>query len=1192
MTEPSPSSNNVSNTPLPQPTLATGLAEDDDEPPSSNQRSFINQSHVQSQPNAEMTGEKEKLELEHNDQTITNTNTRPMPTLPPVSASGTVPKMTQRRAPNRQRSGASKRMAPTRMERLKALITPNDTTITGDLMPLPTYTQSLLAAVRYTPLNTFLLFIPVSWGLHYSHQSDTLIFVFSALGIVPLAALLGFGTEQIALRTSSSVGGLLNATLGNVVELIIAGIALQRCELDLVQSSLLGGLLSNLLFVLGMAFVVGGYRFHQQEFQPMVAQLNSSLMTVAVIALIIPSAFHEYLGDRLPQGTELDVLLELSRGSAIILILIYIAYLYFQFYSHKSMFEDVSQTSFSSSSSISTRSVPSSASSLSTIELPRMNFVSAVLLLVATTALAFVTSENLVSSLEGVVETHPEVSKEWLTLIIIPIISNAAEHVTAVVVASKGKFDLAMSVAVGSCIQIALFVIPFLVILAWGMGKNLTLYFDELETLVLFFSVLLVKFSVEDGKSHWLSGVVFVAVYTLIALSFWHFPVTQPVHAEHVVTNRGVSNLDFRAKSYMVERKSCPSSNEAMTINALPRENSWKTANFKRVGAQKTGKCRHSFSYGCHVEWLQILPQLTEITPPALVNIAKDSALPPTTRRHASSAGDTSSNAYCVAIAGSKTRPHIHLACNMARSTRRAESGVGCFTFSIYAVEISVPLAVPRVFFSRKGIKELKLSHSTLTLSLTSSFPADRKAQDVWTCDLDNFLTTTRNMMDDVLISQLPPAILRSSLRALIAQGSAMQRIFVEHVRRRLAESPPKLPGPSELFLGNAPIYAEFLASTRCMFSSKMAQESLPYLTHFLKSILESGVKWCPNDSLELAFEKACGDIVQAVQALKESRPNPTEELGTRLHDLQTALEKCEKYCTNQGLCYPFTRARLQVDDVLSLTFPESAEPLAQTPPNQSRNGSPLPSKFLVKPDPKSTRHIEYVYLGKLKAPRLFNGLWQMSSPAWGSASSNKQELALTQLVKKGFIATDMADHYMTAVCRKYGIKLLTYGSFCGGFLSDKWLGRDAPDIYSESEQLTPSQRKYFDMILTWGSWSHFQTLLLTLSSIASKHRVDLANIAVRWVLERPSVGAVIVGTRLGVSSNADSNLKAFQLQGGEGEGEGGVRLDEEDCKRLEEVALGLSSGVSGLSEAGEGRLGSRTKMVFEKLGDCGHEYR
>ncbi len=155
------------------------------------------------------------------------------------------------------------------------------------------------------------------------------------------------------------------------------------------------------------------------------------------------------------------------------------------------------------------RASTESSSSSSTQHL-KLNTWFSLGLLITVTALAYLTAECLVDSLEGLVAAHPSVSTEWITLIIIPVISNAAEHTTAVIVACKGKFDLAMSVAIGSCIQIALFVIPVLVLVAWGMDKPLTLLFDPLETLVLFFSVLLVKFSVEDGRAHWMSGVVLV----------------------------------------------------------------------------------------------------------------------------------------------------------------------------------------------------------------------------------------------------------------------------------------------------------------------------------------------------------------------------------------------------------------------------------------------------------------------------------------------------------------------------------------------------------------------------------------------------------------------------------------------------------------------------------------------------------
>ncbi|KAJ3553114.1 hypothetical protein NM688_g3786 [Phlebia brevispora] len=417
-----------------------------------------------------------------------------------------------------------------RIPDLQTLLTPS-----RPLGASPGYLRSLKSAITYSPLNVLLVFIPVSWALHLARASDTLTFVCSALAIVPLAAQLTLATEQISLRTSQSAGGLINATFGNIVEMIIGGIALSKCDLALVQSSLLGGLISNLLLVLGTAFTVGGYRFHQQEFQPMAAQLNTSLMTVAVISLLVPAGFHAFLGDRL-KGNEGPLLLKLSRGSAVVLICIYIAYLIFQFYSHIDMFTDTYElTSMTDSRRSSFGScagddpilpvtdpliVPSASMPY---ESPQLNTVTAVCILVFATALTYVTADSLVSSLNGMVE-RSDISKKWVAFIIIPIISNAAEHMTAVIVASKGKFDLLMSVAVGSCIQIALFVIPALIIVAWCLGKPLTLLFDPIETMCLFLSILLVKFSIGEGKTHWMSGVALTGVYMLIAISFWDYP--------------------------------------------------------------------------------------------------------------------------------------------------------------------------------------------------------------------------------------------------------------------------------------------------------------------------------------------------------------------------------------------------------------------------------------------------------------------------------------------------------------------------------------------------------------------------------------------------------------------------------------------------------------------------------------------
>ena len=283
------SSNNASNAPhhsnLPNSPVPN---DDDDEPPCSGQTTIPNTTAI-------------TFDEVPSDRNVTVTSSNPEKSLPPKrgTVSTTTPVFV-----DKERGVAN----ITPANRLRILFTP-----THELGPSPGYLLSVKNALLYSPLNILLLFIPVSWALHWTHQSDTVIFVVSALAIVPLAALLGLGTEQIALRTSQAVGGLLNATLGNVVELIIAGIALGRCDLALVQSSLLGGLLSNMLLVLGMAFIgtssilsyphpvhpnsqppslaVGGFRFRSQEFQPMAAQLNSSLMTVSVIALVIPAAF-------------------------------------------------------------------------------------------------------------------------------------------------------------------------------------------------------------------------------------------------------------------------------------------------------------------------------------------------------------------------------------------------------------------------------------------------------------------------------------------------------------------------------------------------------------------------------------------------------------------------------------------------------------------------------------------------------------------------------------------------------------------------------------------------------------------------------------------------------------------------------------------------------------------------------------
>ncbi|KPV74284.1 uncharacterized protein RHOBADRAFT_15953 [Rhodotorula graminis WP1] len=360
-------------------------------------------------------------------------------------------------------------------------------------------------------LNVLLVFIPVGWALHFTHQNDTIVFVFTFLAIIPLAKLLGYGTEELALRVGQTLGGLMNATLGNAVELIVSIIALVKCEihkatfLQVVQSSLLGSILSNLLLVLGMCFFAGGIKFQEQGFKDTAAQLNSSLLVISVIAILLPAGYNAAFADNQTAEIEQDRILKMSRGIAVILLVVYLAYLFFQLFTHQHLYAEGHDEEEEE------------------VEEPTLNKWAALVLLVVVTVLVAVTAEFLVGSINGLTEAHPEISVEWVGLILLPIVGNAAEHVTAVSVSVHDKIDLSMGVAVGSSIQIALFVIPFMTVLGWIMDKPLSLLFDPFESITLFLSVLIVNYTIQDGRSNWRTSP-FSAVYIIVAVAFWFYP--------------------------------------------------------------------------------------------------------------------------------------------------------------------------------------------------------------------------------------------------------------------------------------------------------------------------------------------------------------------------------------------------------------------------------------------------------------------------------------------------------------------------------------------------------------------------------------------------------------------------------------------------------------------------------------------
>ncbi|KAG9233761.1 Sodium/calcium exchanger protein-domain-containing protein [Amylocarpus encephaloides] len=359
-------------------------------------------------------------------------------------------------------------------------------------------------------VNILLVFVPLGMVAGAMSWNPTTVFILNFFAIVPLAALLSFATEEISLKLGQTMGGLLNATFGNAVELIVSIVALTKGEIRIVQSSMLGSILSNLLLVLGCCFLAGGITNTtegtalgiEQDFNMTVASTMSSLLSVAAASLIIPATLYAALS-KSKEATEGNIL-TLSHGTAIILLVLYVLYIFFQLKTHSHLFDG-------------------EAADNEEQEVPQMSPWAAGTILIVVTLLVAVCAEFLVDSIESVVETM-HISKTFIGLILLPIVGNAAEHVTAIVVALKDKMDLAMGVAIGSSMQIALLVTPALVILGWIIGQPMTLHFETFETVVFFLSVLVVTYVLQDGKSNFLEGAMLLGLYFIIALAFLVYP--------------------------------------------------------------------------------------------------------------------------------------------------------------------------------------------------------------------------------------------------------------------------------------------------------------------------------------------------------------------------------------------------------------------------------------------------------------------------------------------------------------------------------------------------------------------------------------------------------------------------------------------------------------------------------------------
>lgn len=353
-------------------------------------------------------------------------------------------------------------------------------------------------------LNLLLVFVPAAFVLEYAlHASATVIFVVSCLGVIPLAGMMGHATEELAERMGEGVGGLLNATFGNAAELIIAIIALRAGLFDLVKASITGSIIGNILLVFGLSTLAGGLRYQTQKFNSTAASAGSTLLVLSAVALLTPAVFHSLVGST-AQTAERHLSLEIS----IVLIITYALSLVFTLKTHRFLYTgDINKEDDEEGDAH-----------------PRPMWKPIALLLAATVGIAFM-AEFLVGAATETAEALGW-SEVFVGVIVVAIIGNAAEHSTAILMSMKNKMDIAINIAVGSSIQVALFVAPVLVLLSYAIApRPMDLIFTPLEVLAVAVSVLIMAQVAGDGESHWMEGVQLLAVYAILGIAFFFLPM-------------------------------------------------------------------------------------------------------------------------------------------------------------------------------------------------------------------------------------------------------------------------------------------------------------------------------------------------------------------------------------------------------------------------------------------------------------------------------------------------------------------------------------------------------------------------------------------------------------------------------------------------------------------------------------------
>jgi Ca2+:H+ antiporter len=346
-----------------------------------------------------------------------------------------------------------------------------------------------------------LLLVPAAITLELMRADALYIFAASALAIIPLAGWMGRATEWMSEHLGSGIGGLLNATFGNAAELIIAIMALRAGLHEVVKASITGSIIGNILLVLGLAFVSGGAKYSNMKFNRTAASLSATLLALSAIALIVPGLFHQLAGAN-AATLERTLSLEIS----VVLTITYIFSLIFALHTHKHLY--VGEADEDSDQALGLGHVPIWLSGL---------------ILLAATALVALLSEFLVGAIEHTAERlgMPDI---FIGVFVIAIVGNAAEHSTAILVAVKNKMDLAVNIAVGSSLQVALLVAPILVFVSYAFGRPLDLLFTTFEIAAVALSIGIVNLIALDGESNWMEGVLLLAVYAILGLAFYTMP--------------------------------------------------------------------------------------------------------------------------------------------------------------------------------------------------------------------------------------------------------------------------------------------------------------------------------------------------------------------------------------------------------------------------------------------------------------------------------------------------------------------------------------------------------------------------------------------------------------------------------------------------------------------------------------------